>query len=540
MTAPSDQSFSSNYWERRDSRFPLPISNHLWELLAPARHEGIRQGFERFGSAVEYFEFTRIRGRQYGRIQYIENPEKLMERRQIAERVLASKRWREDCDAWPTFRNCFSRRLIEYGRRDPQLLNAVELHEMIVNLRAIFAEGIVQHFVQQPASMIPVGDWVRQTGEWTGVSTPEIIATLQAFRSTCDSHLGVIDELVHAIRSNAEAMAILTDPAACPKEQLQRLPHVSRELSARFDAYTEEYGDRIITGFDISDMALRELPEVTISIIASRIDASPMKNSDTSRLQRIRELVPAAKLDEFEDGLAEARAAYGLHDEDARITYLWPLGLLRRSVLAAAEQLVQKGRLRIAEDVFHTTPSELDCLMAGESSPSVGELSWRAEQWWSWANNEPPSSFGERPAYPDHDTLGCACARITSAIMFYLAETENHIHRGPKSSRVVQGLAASPGCYQGRARIIRDPSDFARLSRGDVLVARTTSPAYNVVMPNVGAIVTDRGGTLCHAAIIAREFSIPAVVGTNLATTQIPEGAHVLVDGTRGFVAVRA
>lgn len=529
---------ASNYWERRDSRFPLPISNHLWELLVPARHEGIRRGFERFGCAIEYFEFTRIRGRQYGRVQYIENPERLAERRQIAEQAFSSKRWREDCAAWPVFRNSFRLRLMEFSHRDPRSLPAAELHETIVRLRALLTEGTVQHFVQQPASMIPVGDWVRQTNEWTGVPTPEIIATLQAFRSDCDTHPQVINELVEAIRSNREAMAILNDPAACPKERLQRLRQLSAGIARRFDAYMDEYADRIITGFDISDMTLRELPEVTLSIIVSGINASPLRSVDAFRLQRIRDLVPAQKRDAFEAGLAETRTAYGLHDEDARITYLWPLGLLRQAVLAAAERLVGEGKLRVAEDVFHATPSELDCLMAGESSPSIAELSWRAEQWWSWANNEPPSSFGEQPACPDVETLGCACARITSAIMFYLAETENHDNCGTKSS-VVQGLAASPGCYQGRARIIRDPSDFAKLSPGDVLVARTTSPAYNVVMPTVGAIVTDRGGTLCHAAIIAREFNIPAVVGTSQATTQIPEGAHVLVDGTRGFVAVR-
>jgi pyruvate,water dikinase len=489
---------------------------------------------------VEYFEFTRIRGRQYGRVQYIENPEKLAERRQIAEQVFASKRWREDCAAWPAFRNSFRLRLIELSHHDPRALPTTELHEAIVQLRALLTEGTVQHFVQQPASMIPVGDWVRQTNEWTGVPTTEIIATLQAFRSDCDTHPSVINDLVEAVRSSPEAMAVLNDPVACPKERLQRLRQLSGGVARRFDAYMDEYADRIITGFDISDMTLRELPEVTLSIIASRIHASPLRSVDASRLQRIRDLVPAQKRDAFEEGLAETRTAYGLHDEDARITYLWPLGLLRQAVLAAAERLVADGKLRVAADVFHTTPSELDCLMAGESSPSIEELSWRAEQWWSWANNEPPSTFGEPPQYPNVETLGCACARITSAIMFYLAETENHENCATKSSLVVQGLAASPGCYQGTARIIRDPSDFAKLSPGDVLVARTTSPAYNVVMPTVGAIVTDRGGTLCHAAIIAREFNIPAVVGTNQATTQIPEGAHVLVDGTRGFVAVRA
>jgi rifampicin phosphotransferase len=529
------------YWERRDSRFPLPMSNHLWELVAPARYQGMRRAFERYGCAIESFEFTRLHGRQYVQARYVQDRDRLAQRRQIAEHVLAAKLWRNDGVEWPAFRDAFRLRLIDFVRRDPNRMNVAELQENIIKLRAIFIEGTIKHFVQQPASMLPVGDWVRRTCEWTGVPTAEIIATLQTCPFGFGSQLPVIDDLVESIRSNPAAAQIVRAGTGCPKERLEHLRHVSVEIAERFDAYIEEYADRIMTGFDITEMTLRELPEVTMSTIASRLDSPPPKHADPSRLEKIRDRVPPAKRAEFEEGLAEAAAAYGLHDEDVRITYLWPLGLLRRSVLAAGGRLVRGKMLRAAEDIFHATPAELDSLMSGASSPSLAELSQRAEQWWVWANDEPRASFGERSPAPDRGILGSACERITSAIMFYLSETENLPHPSSmKSPLVLQGLAASPGCYQGRARIIRDPADFAKLTQGDVLVARTTSPAYNVVLPTVGAIVTDRGGTLSHAAIIAREFSIPAVVGTNQATLHIPEGARVLVDGNRGFVAVRA
>ena len=78
------------------------------------------------------------------------------------------------------------------------------------------------------------------------------------------------------------------------------------------------------------------------------------------------------------------------------------------------------------------------------------------------------------------------------------------------------------------------PADFHRLRPGDVLVTRTTSPTYNVVLPLLGAIVTDRGGALSHAAIVSREFGIPGVVGCRDATTRIRDGARVRVDGLSG------
>src|SRR2546423_15521805 len=94
---------------------------------------------------------------------------------------------------------------------------------------------------------------------------------------------------------------------------------------------------------------------------------------------------------------------------------------------------------------------------------------------------------------------------------------------------LVDGIAASPGRYEGFARVVHGPSDFKRIKQGDVLVVRSTSPAYNLLLPIIGAVVTDRGGALCHSAIIAREFGIPAVVGTNQGTALIPDGARILV-----------
>ena len=127
--------------------------------------------------------------------------------------------------------------------------------------------------------------------------------------------------------------------------------------------------------------------------------------------------------------------------------------------------------------------------------------------------------------------------------MFYLGQMEDELSENatePSWSLMVAGLPASPGRYEGWARVVREAGDFRKLQKGDVLVAPTTSPAYNVILPMIGAVVTDRGGALSHSAIVAREFGIPAVVGTDQATSRIPDGARILVDGDRGFVAVRS
>jgi pyruvate,water dikinase len=105
-------------------------------------------------------------------------------------------------------------------------------------------------------------------------------------------------------------------------------------------------------------------------------------------------------------------------------------------------------------------------------------------------------------------------------------------------ARTIRGLPVSSGVYEGTARVIRGPEEFDRLVEGDVLVTRATSAYFNTVLPLLGAIVTDRGGQLSHAAIVAREYGIPGVVGTRVATTTLPDGGRVRVDGGTGDVTL--
>jgi pyruvate,water dikinase len=104
--------------------------------------------------------------------------------------------------------------------------------------------------------------------------------------------------------------------------------------------------------------------------------------------------------------------------------------------------------------------------------------------------------------------------------------------------QLVRGLAASPGIYEGPARLISGPTEFDRIVQGDVLVTESTTEAFNILLPLLGAIVTDAGGLLSHAAIVSREYGIPGVVGTREGTGLIPDGARVRVDGDAGEVSV--
>lgn len=105
-------------------------------------------------------------------------------------------------------------------------------------------------------------------------------------------------------------------------------------------------------------------------------------------------------------------------------------------------------------------------------------------------------------------------------------------------SNLLTGLSGSPGKIRGRVRIIKGDSEFSKLQKGEILVCAFTDPAWTPLFSLAAAVVADTGGPLSHAAIVAREYSIPAVLGTRIATTRLKDGDNVVVDGFNGTVSI--
>jgi pyruvate,water dikinase len=179
-------------------------------------------------------------------------------------------------------------------------------------------------------------------------------------------------------------------------------------------------------------------------------------------------------------------------------------------------------------------------LVTGGQGPSAADLAARAAYRAEHSAREAPPTLGpEAPPPPDLSQLPPPVARLMGATFIALGHLFGS-SVAEHSEDVLRGLAASKGVYEGQARLVSGPSEFGRILKGDVLVAESTTEAFNILLPLLGAIVTDHGGLLSHSAIVAREYGIPGVVGTREATDRIPDGARVRVDGDNGEVTVLA
>jgi pyruvate,water dikinase len=123
---------------------------------------------------------------------------------------------------------------------------------------------------------------------------------------------------------------------------------------------------------------------------------------------------------------------------------------------------------------------------------------------------------------------------------YFDAGTSEDSTRDGEASPEMRGTPACAGRATGRATVLRDVTEAARLSQGDILVTRQTDPGWGPVFFLISGLVIERGGMLSHGAIIAREFGIPCVVGVRDAMNRIDDGATITVDADAGVVHVRA
>jgi pyruvate,water dikinase len=335
--------------------------------------------------------------------------------------------------------------------------------------------------------------------------------------------------------ASREVLASGGDPA----QVLTSLRALEGEAGAAISGYLDLVGNRLVDGFDIAEPSALELPDVLLRAIRVAVSGEAHAGSGVdARIAEIRAQVPAAHQSEFDELLGEARLTYRLRDERGVYSDIWASGLMRRATLAAGRRVASRGRIATPQQMLDASLHEMCALVTGTGGPSADELAKRAEYRATYTAKDVPPFLGPpKPQPPDVAALPPSVGRVMRAIFITL----DHVFASSQAQneeKVLYGLAASKGVYEGPARRVSGPSEFGRITKGDVLVTESTTEAFNILLPLLGGIVTDNGGLLSHAAIVSREYGIPGVVGTREATERIADGVLVRVDGDAGEVTV--
>jgi phosphohistidine swiveling domain-containing protein len=550
-------------WELEAAHVPRPMSTFAQASIESAVPRGFREGTGRYGLLLDTIEVRFVHGFAYtrripvgtppGKPPRAKRPPKLLfqlalqlkpslrERIRTSEQAIADKYWREDLARWDgRVRPRAVEKHLTVQAVDVSQLSDDQLIAHIFECREHMEEMIATHYGFAIACYLPVGDFIANVQQWTGKSTGEI---LHALRGSTQVSLGVAEAelraLVRALADDAGARAILDggDPPQRILEVLSARPGPVGE-SAR--EYLKIISFRCV-GYDVSSKYAIELPEALVRALRVAVAEPPRPAADPEAgIQRVRSAVPEAQRAQFDELLREARHVNRLRDERGHYCDGWATGLTRRALLEAGSRLFERRLLANPEHVVDLTGEEIASLLRGGPGPGQLEIEeragWRTTK--SVSDADVPHWLGGEPRKPPPlDWLPKAARRPQLAVFTFLDTLWSEDTR-TSTAACIKGLPVSPGVYEGVARLIHDEADFGRIRKGDVLVTRATSPYFNVVLPLLGAIVTDRGGQLCHAAIVSREYGIPGVVGTRNATSFVKDGARVRVNGETGEVQV--
>lgn len=349
-----------------------------------------------------------------------------------------------------------------------------------------------------------------------------------------------LDRLITTVRHDPSARELLESDDD-PGRVLGALRALDTDAGRALSAYLDLAGYRLLDGFDISGRYALELPDALLRAIRSSVVGRSTEALDVEdRIAEVRSQVPDQHRVQFNELLEEARLTYRIRDERGVYSDIWASGIMRRCAIAAGRRVAAAGRIHDAEHFVDAGFEEMRSLLSGADGPSADELAERFEYRSSRTAKDAPALLGPPPPPPpDPSGLPPAAARVMRAMGIALGSLFGS-SEAPHEENVLRGLAASGGVYEGPARRVSGPAEFDRIVQGDVLVTESTTEAFNILLPLLGAIVTDSGGLLSHSAIVAREYGIPGVVGTRDATERIPDGTLVRVDGDAGEVTVRA
>jgi pyruvate,water dikinase len=339
------------------------------------------------------------------------------------------------------------------------------------------------------------------------------------------------------VRDDPELRAAFA-PEGVPEiaERLRSSERGRRFIAERIEPYQREYGWHAVWSHEFIFPTIREQMEPVLELVRGYLATD---YDFPTAIEAMRLDIEAASREILEGlsgpALEEMEAANAINLRMAPLTpdhhFYIDQGAnahVRLVLIEVGRKLVDAGRLDQPDDVMFLRYNELRGLIGDASAVPARELvaNRRAERDAQhrlhprdWVGTVTPSQLAfpylVNWGYPDR---------------FYQKQSEDVLR--------ITGLGASPGTVEGVARVVRTVDEFDQVRDDDILVCQMTNPAWVVLFTKIAGLVTDTGGTTSHPAVLAREFGIPAVIGTSVGTQRITTGDRVRVNGSTGEVEI--
>jgi phosphohistidine swiveling domain-containing protein len=329
------------------------------------------------------------------------------------------------------------------------------------------------------------------------------------------------------------ADVVLELPAGAALDRLETT-HDGRRLLFELAAYLARYGGRSRL-HELSEPRPSERPELALEAVRLLLERPRDLPTEFAEKGHARARLVEETLARIEDPdgrrrfsllLRRIEAAVPLEETHAYSIDYPGLEATREALLGFGRRLAAEGRLDAPDDVFMRRRAELRAAVANSWGEGLQDLAALRRRELEAARQTPPPPFLGPPPDPD--------AEIPAAVAKFYGVPGSARQEGD----VLHGTAASVGTARGKACVVSGLDDFERVRAGDILVCATTTPAWTPLFGSIAGLVTDTGGILCHAAVIAREYGLPAVVGAAVATSFVRDGATIEVDGGAGTVTV--
>jgi pyruvate,water dikinase len=355
-----------------------------------------------------------------------------------------------------------------------------------------------------------------------------------------DNHIYQCDGALWGLAHSATNLGLASIFIGVPETQvITKLKETDngRKWLSELDEFLALFGIRSALPFETYKPTWLEDPTPVVATIRDYLakglidyEAERKKISD-ERQKTVAELlakVPEARRAEFEALLKTAQTAYCWNEDHNYWIEQAGLSTMRYIILEMGRRLHKAGAIAEHSDIFFLNPEEIrpTFMLAVQGKLDLRDFVAKRKAVWEAAFAKvPPKITGDwvreevkDPIYIKIFGLGPITVPVEKADVF--------------------GYPGAPGVTEGIARIITDVDELGSVETGSILVTGATGPAWTHIFSRIKGVVTDHGGTLTHAAIVGREYGIPAVVGTGDATVKIKDGQKIKVDGDRGLVYI--